>query len=185
MKKSVASVIDLYKSKGHLQYDGELVSQIEHAWQCSAIAKGSGASEYLQLAAWLHDFGHLLSKLDGTPTIDGRDDRHEIIGSQFLDDLFPDSVSLPIRLHVDAKRYLVATDPEYRQKLSLDSQRSLELQGGAMTEKQCQEFMAKPYSQDAVLLRHWDDMAKNPNLKIEKLNVVMQSFEELAGICQC
>lgn len=183
MNKSVASIIDIYKNKGRLQYDGESVSQIEHAWQCGVLAMESGASRALQLAAWLHDLGHMLSKLEGTPTREGKDDRHEVIGSQYIDAIFPDSVSWPIKLHVDAKRYLVATEPEYRNKLSLDSLRSLDLQGGAMTEEECQQFLAKPYSQDAILLRRWDDIGKNPELKIKNMDAVLQSLEDLAKEC--
>ena len=65
MKPSVEAIIDLYEFRGHLKYDGEAVTQIEHAWQCGRLAKESGASACLQLAAWLHDVGHLLSKLEG------------------------------------------------------------------------------------------------------------------------
>jgi len=67
MKINVQTIIDLYLEKGDLQYAGEGVSQLEHAWQCGQLAKESGAKPQLQLAAWLHDFGHLLSKKDGTP----------------------------------------------------------------------------------------------------------------------
>ncbi len=47
-----------------------------------------------------------------------------------LKGLFPDAVLIPIRRHVDAKRFLCATDESYWPALSEDSRRSLELQGG-------------------------------------------------------
>lgn len=183
MKPSVEAIIDLYEFRGHLKYDGEAVTQIEHAWQCGRLAKESGASACLQLAAWLHDVGHLLSKLEGTPTLDGHDDRHEIIGSKYLQSIFSDAVYMPIELHVDAKRFLVTTDPEYRHKLSLDSIRSLQLQGGVMTESECQTFVAKPYSHDAVLLRRWDDLSKKSDWKLPELDEVLHDFEDLARAC--
>lgn len=183
MKQSIESLIDLYEFKGHLQYEGESVTQIEHAWQCGQLAKEFGASNSLQLAAWLHDLGHLLSKLEGTPTIDGKDDRHEVVGSKYLQCIFPDSVCIPIELHVDAKRYLVATEPEYRKMLSVDSIRSLQLQGGVMTEVECKNFMEKPYSLDAILLRRWDDLGKKSDCKLPNVDQVLHEFEDLARMC--
>ena len=72
----------------------------------------------------------------------------------------------PIRLHVDAKRYLCArgdgaiTGAEYWAALSIDSKRSLELQGGILSEVEAAAFKAEPYSDDGVRLRLWDDRAK-------------------------
>lgn len=81
----------------------------------------------------------------------------------------PDSVLEPIRLHVDAKRYLCAVDRGYAAKLSADSVRSLALQGGIFDEVQARAFIEKPFADDAVKLRRWDDAAKEggkrtPNL---------------------
>jgi predicted HD phosphohydrolase len=45
---------------------------------------------------------------------------------------FGEPVLAPIRLHVAAKRYLCAIDPDYRAELSAGSQRSLEMQGGRL-----------------------------------------------------
>ena len=74
--------------------------------------------------------------------------------------LFGPAVLTPIRLHVDAKRYLCATDAGYWASLSEDSKRSLELQGGTYSAADAAEFIAQPYAQDAVKLRRWDDLAK-------------------------
>ncbi len=88
------------------------------------------------LAAFLHDLGHLINDQGETPTLRGVDDRHEYVALPFLRDLFDDAVLQPIRLHVDAKRYLCArgdgrlSGAEYWTALSADSKRSLELQGG-------------------------------------------------------
>jgi predicted HD phosphohydrolase len=73
-------------------------------------------------------------------------------------------VLAPIALHVDAKRYLCATDPDYFTALSADSVRSLALQGGVFDAQQAAAFIARPYAQDAVRLRRWDDRAKTAAL---------------------
>ena len=53
-----------------------------------------------------------------TPTLRGVDDLHQFAALPFLRDTFGDDVLEPIRLHVDAKRYLCATRPDYYDALS-------------------------------------------------------------------
>jgi predicted HD phosphohydrolase len=66
----------------------------------------------------------------------------------------------PIRLHVDAKRYLCATEAGYYDALSADSERSLALQGGPYDEGAAAAFAAQPGALRAITLRRWDDAAK-------------------------
>lgn len=183
MKVNVQSIIDLYAEKGDLQYAGEGVSQLEHAWQCGQLAKESGASPCLQLAAWLHDFGHLLSKKEGTPTLYGHDDKHEIIGSKYLEAIFPEQVTAPISLHVSAKRYLVGTNESYKNKLSPDSIRSLNLQGGEMTLDECKVFFSQAFSEDAISLRNWDDIGKMTDWRMPEKQLVLHELISLAERC--
>ena len=72
------------------------------------------------------------------------------------------AVTEPVRLHVQAKRYLCATEPGYFALLSQESDRTLELQGGPMTADQAAAFEALPFARDAVAVRRWDDQAKDP-----------------------
>jgi predicted HD phosphohydrolase len=141
-------------------YAGEPVTQLEHAWQCGRLAEKSGASAPLQLASWLHDVGHLLVNGEGTPTLRGEDDAHELVGARLLLPLFGPAVSEPVRLHVLAKRYLVTTRESYSKKLSPDSVRSLEIQGGLMTAPACTNFEMQTFFSDALKLRVWDDLGK-------------------------
>lgn len=180
----VAKLIEnIYRTKGDLSYLGEGVSQIEHAWQCGQLAKKSSASPELQLAAWLHDIGHLLSKEGDTPTLKGHDDRHEMIGSHFLKQLFPETVFIPIALHVEAKRYLISTDASYSEKLSPDSVRSLALQGGPLSTEECQHFLSKPFAKDAVALRRWDDQAKDSGSGLPSKEEVLDELNDLMVSC--
>jgi predicted HD phosphohydrolase len=72
-------------------------------------------------------------------------------------------------LHVDAKRYLCATQPAYFEALSQDSKRSLALQGGIFNESQAEAFIAQPGAPEAVRLRVWDDLAKVEGLSTPPL----------------
>jgi predicted HD phosphohydrolase len=134
--------------------------------QSGHLAEQEGASDELVVASFLHDLGHLINDRGETPTLRGIDDRHEYVALPFLRDLFGPSVLQPIRLHVDAKRYLCArgdgtvTGAEYWAALSVDSRRSLELQGGIFGDSEASAFIAQPYAADAVRVRLWDDAAK-------------------------
>lgn len=153
----------LFAARGQLAYDGEGITQWQHAWQCGQLALQARAPAPLQLAAWLHDLGHLLTGLDGTPTLRGHDDRHEALAARVLEPLFGTAVAAPVALHVQAKRYLVAARPGYRERLSADSVRSLALQGGPMTPEECASFEQQPFAEDALRLRAWDDLGKRPD----------------------
>lgn len=161
MSLAIEDIIDLFQSKGHAQYDGEPVTQLEHALQSAHLAEQDGADSALITAALLHDLGHLLHELGGTPTQQGLDDLHQYRCLPFLRPLFGPATLEPIRLHVDAKRYLCARTPGYLASLSPDSQRSLVLQGGVFSDVQAQAFAALPHAGDALRLRRWDDSAKS------------------------
>ena len=156
----IDQIIGLYEAKGGRAYEGEGVTQLEHALQSAWLAEQAGASRELVCAALLHDIGHLLNDKGETPTLRGVDDLHQYMALPFLRLFFPESVLAPIRLHVDAKRYLCATRPEYYAGLSADSQRSLALQGGVFSPAEAERFIDQPHAADAINVRLWDDAAK-------------------------
>jgi phosphonate degradation associated HDIG domain protein len=151
---------DLFDQYGSLSYSGEPVTQLEHALQCGALAEAEGADDEMICAAFLHDLGHMLSLRSKTPASPGTDDLHQYYGLPFLRPIMPDAVLEPIRLHVDAKRCLCAIDEAYFAKLTPGSVRSLQRQGGVLSQLEAQEFLQKPFAEDALQLRRWDDRAK-------------------------
>ena len=164
MGLSLADIERLFAERGGEQYAGEPVTQLEHALQCALFAQDEGADDELVTAALLHDLGHLLHDLGPTPTLQGIDDVHQYRALPFLRGLFGDAVINPVKLHVDAKRYLCATRTGYFAALSEDSKRSLGLQGGIFNEGQAEAFIAQSGAPEAVRLRVWDDMAKTAGL---------------------
>lgn len=162
MALTISDICTLFARKGGREYDGEGVTQLEHALQSAALAEADGAAPPLVAAALLHDLGHMLNDQGDTPTMRGVDDRHQYAALPFLRGSFDDAVLEPIRLHVDAKRYLCATREGYREALSADSKRSLVLQGGAYDAAAATAFIARPHAADAVRVRLWDDRAKTP-----------------------
>jgi phosphonate degradation associated HDIG domain protein len=179
MALSLADIKGLFDGYGALAYSGEPVTQLQHALQSGALAEEEGASEELVAAAFLHDLGHLLNRHGETPTERGIDDLHQYYALPFLRAVLPDSVLEPIKLHVDAKRYLCATDEAYFGCLSADSVRSLELQGGIFSEEQASEFANRPFAEDAVRLRRWDDLAKVADKETPDLNHYLRIIERV------
>jgi [1-hydroxy-2-(trimethylamino)ethyl]phosphonate dioxygenase len=161
MMEAIDQILDLIAAKGGARYGRERVSQAEHALQCAALAEKEGAEKSLVAAALLHDLGHLLYAKE---LAEERDDRHEHIASGHLSRLFGPDVTEPIRLHVDAKRWLSANEPGYFETLSAGSVASLKLQGGPFNEAESASFMARPYAAEAVRLRRWDDLGKVPGV---------------------
>ncbi|MDX1934630.1 MAG: hypothetical protein SFU56_18680 [Capsulimonadales bacterium] len=184
-------VEDLLTRFGSNAYVGEPVSQKEHALQSAYLAVKDGVSDTLVVAALLHDIGHLLmADADGilqvTDGADGEekaaagiDTRHEVLGRSWLSTHFPASVSEPVLLHVDAKRYLCAREPGYFETLSPASVRSLELQGGPMNADETAAFEQNPFHAEAVRLRHYDDLAKIPGLDVPDVEHYRERIERV------
>ena len=62
-------IVARYREQGALAYEGEGITQLQHAWQCGQLAAQAGVPAPLQLAAWLHDLGHLLTGERDNPTL--------------------------------------------------------------------------------------------------------------------
>jgi len=171
MSLTLQEVYDLLLRRGQTQYGLEAVNQLEHALQCANLAEQAGETSETIAACLLHDLGHLLAaERDGTVEHDTtEDDLHQFIALPFLRGLFPDAVLEPIRMHVDAKRYLCLIDPGYWNDLSIASKHSLEQQGGVFNESQAQTFIAQPYAEEAVRLRRYDDLAKVQDKQVPEL----------------
>lgn len=174
-------VIRLLEREGDSEYGGEPVTQIEHALQSAALAEGERAGPELIAAALLHDVGHLLHSLPDDAPDKGIDDRHEHSGFHLLQRIFPAEVYEPIRMHVDAKRYLCAVDAEYSSQLSDPSIVSLELQGGVMSQQEARQFESKPHFDAAIHLRRWDDTAKTPQLATPTLDHYAEIVRSVAN----
>jgi phosphonate degradation associated HDIG domain protein len=185
MRLNLDEIFDIFATRGHAQYGGEPITQLEHGLQCAALAMEHASSPELITASLFHDLGHLLHDLGENPTEQAIDDRHEYEGAKCLEQIFSSAVTEPIRLHVEAKRYLCAIDPNYRASLSENSESSLILQGGAFSNEEAAMFIAKPYAKDAVKLRIWDDKAKVEGLETSDLRVflaIAKSFLQLNSV---
>ena len=174
----IAHLLNLLKTKGSdLQYGNEDVTQLEHALQCAELTEKNNFTKEIITAALLHDIGHLIYD-DEDPIHEGKDGHHENLGADYLSQYFDEIVTLPIRAHVDSKRYLSAVEKEYYELLSEASKKSLEVQGGPFTKEQADVFIKKPFMEQAVEIRRFDDQAKILNKKTPDLLHFKQYVEQ-------
>lgn len=161
----VAFIADIFDRRGHEEYLGEAVTMQQHMLQGATLAVNEGGSEELVVAALLHDIGHFTSEF-GSFTMDDTVDRyHESAGAEILERFFPKLVVDCVRHHVAAKRYLCAVDASYHDALSVASQHSLKLQGGAMSRQEIEEFEKLEHLDDIVKVRLFDDAGKDPEME--------------------
>ena len=129
----------------------EGVSELAHGLQCAAeLAAAKPDDEALQIAGLLHDVCHGLCHIR----------HHDALGGEAVKQLVGPRVAELVALHVDAKRYLVVTDPLYASRLSKVSTATLALEGGPMTAEEVAAFDRNPLRDDAILLRFADEAGK-------------------------
>jgi phosphonate degradation associated HDIG domain protein len=177
-KQRVEEIFSLYERHGQEDYIGEPVSQIEHMSQAAQIAENQGYDEEVILAAFFHDIGHLfaleknLDKMGGYGVL-----HHEKIGADFLRALgFPEKISKLVENHVQAKRYLTFKYPEYLEKLSEASRKTLEYQGGPMSKMEACNFENDELFELSLKMRTWDEMAKEEKKPLPDL----ERYKEMA-----
>ena len=144
----------------HLELLGTMLSaesdeftELDHGLQTAALLEQQhGDAPELLVAGLVHDLAHPWDG-PGQP-------RHACMGADAVRRVLGGRVASLIEGHVPAKRYLVATVPEYAGVLSPDSVMTLERQGGPMDEREVAAFEADPHYRAMVSLRIADDHAK-------------------------
>jgi len=171
-KSVVNLIISLYEKYGNADYIGEPVSQLEHMCQSAQIAEKEGYSEEIILAAFFHDIGHLcehmmpVAYMGAYGVLD-----HEKLGAEFLRMKgFSERICKLVASHVAAKRYLTFKFPDYYHQLSEASRRTLEFQGGIMTQEEATNFESDPDAELILALRKWDEAAKLENIPLPNLD---------------
>lgn len=157
MTRAIEALTTLYEGPAARALYDEVVTEHEHALQCAALARAEGQPDLIVAAALLHDVGHLLPEPGP----------HEEVGAAAVSRWFGPEVTEPVRLHVRAKRYLVATEAGY--PLSPSSRRSLVVQGGPLSAAEVAAFEAEPGFAAAVLVRRYDEAAKVPGVTVPPL----------------
>ena len=157
--------------------DGDPIDILEHGLQCAYILVQRYPEDVeLHVAGLVHDLGHVVAPDEPTAPV-----AHGEIGAGFVRDLLGDRVARLTALHVPAKRYLVATDLAYGNRLSGGSTLSLVMQGGAMTPEEVADFEADPDARDAANLRRADEAAKVIGRVVPNLETWIPALEAVAA----
>jgi phosphonate degradation associated HDIG domain protein len=170
-QKTTDEILGLYESYGGAAYAGEKVSQLEHMVQAAQLAEAQGFDEEVILAAFLHDIGHISEAAKGDNEMDGFGIKdHEELGAEFLRGKgFSKKIARLVESHVEAKRYLTIKDPDYYAQLSDASKKTLEYQGGPMSEEEAAAFEQYPLFDLIIRMRKWDEEAKIENQPLPDL----------------
>jgi predicted HD phosphohydrolase len=135
-----AEILAIFHARGAGAYFGESVSITEHALQAAYFAQAAGAPPALIVAALLHDIGHLLEDVSNDLADWTADAHHELIGGHWLAKRFHPEVSEPVRLHVPAKRFLLAVPwrpTKWRSSRTSVSTRMRCASGNGMIKEKC------------------------------------------------
>lgn len=169
MTDSIATLRRLLQEHGQQHY-GEAITQADHAIQAATLARDWGCDEEMQLAALLHDIGHLLEHDGAAAMGEYGVQAHDRLGADYLLALgFSARVARLVGMHVAAKRYLCAIDPAYLQQLSSASTATLAYQGGPMTASEVEAFARQPDLPDILLLRRLDEAAKDGGWQLQQV----------------
>jgi predicted HD phosphohydrolase len=154
--------------------DDEGVDLLAHGLQCATLLAAEAPDDHeLQIAGLVHDLGTTLEP--------GRPATHAATGADAIAPLLGARVASLVRGHDTAKRYLVATDPAYRDVLSEVSIITLEAQGGPLTDSEIAEFERDPAAATVLALRRADDGAKVPGATTRPLAQWRPVVEALAA----
>ena len=179
-KEVIKELKMIFTQGGNAAYFGENVSQFEHAAQSLMLAISEEQSIDMQVAAFLHDIGHLLETYANEKAMDiyGRKDHEEAAQLWLMERGFSKKIQTMVKNHVIAKRYLCFKNPEYYLGLSDASKQTMEFQGGKMSETEALYFENEPYFEESILLRKWDDKAKIPNIVLPNLEECLEIVDE-------
>jgi len=168
----VAEVFGLYERFGDSDYIGEPVSQIEHMSQAAELAMAEGFDDEVVLAAFFHDIGHICAEdaenMGGFGVVS-----HERLGADYLRRAgFSERLARLVEYHVQAKRYLTLREPGYFDRLSEASRRTLDYQGGVMTDAEADAFEQDPLCAVSLRMRQWDEQAKEMCVPLIDLTIL-------------
>jgi phosphonate degradation associated HDIG domain protein len=179
-EKTISEISQLFENQGDAAYYGEKISQYEHAAQAALLAQKQGFDYEVQIAAFLHDIGHLLpiSSQEETMEIYGRKDHESVAADWLRERNFSEKTAILVENHVNAKRYLCFANDTYYANLSEASKKTLAFQGGKMTADEAKMFEQSPYFETIIKMRKWDEAAKIEAMKLPDLAYFMNICEQ-------
>jgi len=161
-------------ARGAGVYDEPDVDGLAHALQCGAALRSSHPDDVeLAVAGLVHDVADIAYPADHGD--------HARRGAALVEPLLGPRVAHLVGAHVTAKRYLVATDPEYRARLSPRSVETLHAQGDALDAASVASLASDPDLDAILALRRADEAAKDTTARPPALASWRALLEQVAG----
>ncbi len=159
MYPTIDDLFTLLNTDGEAWYAAEPITHRQHALQCAWLAECAGESSHIIIACLFHDIGLLINPIEEGDDEHGPSD-HDLIGVVALRRIFSEQVLAPIRLHSTARRHLAGVDGNYLNQRSPSLRREVSHMGGPLISSQSMVFRCMPGADDALLLCHYDDLAR-------------------------
>jgi predicted HD phosphohydrolase len=160
-------------ARGAQHFDEPSLDVLSHSLQCATLLGEEGGDDELVAAGLVHDIADAEHAGDHTA--------HEVRGAELVTPVLGPRVGHLVAMHVAAKRYLVATDAEYRSRLSPRSIETLVAQGGALDEAEVEEMRRDPDLDAILTLRRADERAKVLGASVAPLESWGPLLERLAS----
>ena len=107
---------------------------------------------------------------------------HERLGADYLRRAgFSERLAKLVEYHVQAKRYLTFSQPDYYARLSQASRRTLGYQGGVMSAEEARAFEQDSLYAVSLRMRHWDEQAKQTQVPVLDLEVLKAKARQVLG----
>jgi predicted HD phosphohydrolase len=170
----VSSVDELLAllARGVNVYDEPDVDGLSHALQCGEILRRELSDPELAVAGLVHDIADI--------AYPGDHGDHASRGAALIEPLLGARVARLVGAHVEAKRYLVATDPSYRAALSPRSTETLAQQGDALDARTVAALATDPDIDAILALRRADERAKDVGARPAALATWRELLEQVA-----
>jgi len=169
------SITDLLAllARGAAVRDEPELDGLAHALQCGAILRAEHPEDpELAVAGLVHDIADIAYPDDHTD--------HDRRGATLVEPLLGARVAQLVGAHVLAKRYLVATEPTYREGLSARSVETLAVQGDALAGSDLAALADNPDLAAILDLRRADERAKDPTARVPGLDAWRTILLEVA-----
>lgn len=158
--------------RGAAVFDEPHFDVLAHGLQCGHLLRMEHPEDAeLAAAGLVHDIADIASPHDHA--------QHDRRGAALVEPLLGRRVAKLVGAHVTAKRYLVATEPAYRDGLSTRSVDTLLEQGNPLTPRECAELEADPDVAQIVALRRADERAKDPSARVPGLEAWRSLLDRL------
>jgi len=146
---------------------------LAHALQCGAILRAERPEDpELAVAGLVHDIADIAYPDDHTD--------HDRRGAVLVEPLLGTRVARLVGAHVLAKRYLVTTEPAYRDSLSPRSIDTLAAQGNALADADLAALADDPDLTAILDLRRADERAKDPAARVPGLDAWQTILSQVA-----